>query len=240
MKKTSIMLRIIFAVVTGGALIGSRASAQPPDPRGNGATNVIPLIVMSDVPLRDAVRNLARQAGLNFILDPHLFAGSTDPHGHRVPDPSVNARWEQVTAREALNRVLKEHKLKLVDNPATTVARITPAEKAVEPVTSAQVGVDTNAANAVIPVIMMEDLPLRDAIRNLVRQLGLNINLDPALSTPDHERVLSQEVAFRWERITPRQALAALLDNYGLVLREDATTDSARIILKPEGKALDH
>src|ERR1700694_382634 len=30
---------------------------------------VIPLIVMDDVPLTDAIKNLARQAGLNYLID---------------------------------------------------------------------------------------------------------------------------------------------------------------------------
>ena len=36
---------------------------------------VIPLIVMDDVPLTDAIRNLARQAGLNYMLDPKIGYG---------------------------------------------------------------------------------------------------------------------------------------------------------------------
>jgi type II secretory pathway component GspD/PulD (secretin) len=232
MNRTSIAFRFLIAFVAVSLLVGRQVHAQTAGPRQSAATNVIPLIVMSDVPLRDAIRNLARQTGLNFILDPHLFAGSTGSDGHVVPDSPVNFRWTDITAREALNRVLSEHQLKIVESPATTVARIVAAGQAVEPVTAAQVGSDTNRPNAVIPLVMMDDVPLRDAIRNLTRQLGLNSTLDPALSSPANERLLSQQVSLRWERITPRQALAALLDNYGLVMREDPTESSARIILK--------
>ena len=51
---------------------------------------VIPLIVMDDVPLTDAIKNLARQAGLNYMLDPKVAFGQvgpgwqTDPPANRV------------------------------------------------------------------------------------------------------------------------------------------------------------
>src|SRR5436190_21617786 len=57
------------------------ADAQPASPAAAPASAdaaassmqpgaVIPLIVMDDVPLTDAIKNLARQAGLNYMLDP--------------------------------------------------------------------------------------------------------------------------------------------------------------------------
>src|SRR5690349_7698806 len=48
------------------ATAASDASAQTNAPAQPGA--VIPLIVMDDVPLTDAIKNLARQAALNYIL----------------------------------------------------------------------------------------------------------------------------------------------------------------------------
>jgi len=41
-------------------------------------------------------------------------------------------------------------------------------------------------------------------------------------------------VSFRWERITARQALAALLDNYDLVMIGDRVTSAARITQKSD------
>jgi saccharopine dehydrogenase-like NADP-dependent oxidoreductase len=38
------------------------------------------------------------------------------------------------------------------------------------------------------------------------------------------------EVSFRWEDLTPRQALAALLDNYDLVIDFAGPTQAARIL----------
>ena len=37
---------------------------------------MVPLIVIEDVPLTDAIRNLARQSNLNFQFDPRLTGGT--------------------------------------------------------------------------------------------------------------------------------------------------------------------
>jgi len=63
----------------------------------------------------------------------------------------------------------------------------------------------------------MEKVPLTDAIRQLARQARLNILLDPRLSAAPFDRMT---VSIRWENVTAQEALAALLDNYGLVLVE--------------------
>jgi hypothetical protein len=73
------------------------------------------------------------------------------------------------------------------------------------------------ANNNVIPFIEMENVPLSDAIRQLARQAHLNLLLDPRLSEPPFARLT---VSVRWQGVTARDALVALLDNYGLVLVE--------------------
>jgi len=86
---------------------------------------IIPLIVMDDVPLTDAIKNLARQAGLNYMLDPKIGYGQPGPDGRPTPQPSVSIRWENVTAEQALNALLNNYSLQLVEDPKTKIARVT-------------------------------------------------------------------------------------------------------------------
>jgi type II secretory pathway component GspD/PulD (secretin) len=86
---------------------------------------VIPLIVMDDVPLTDAIKNLARQAGLNYMLDPKIGFGQVGPDGKVVPQPSVSIRWENITAEQALNALLNNYSLQLVEDVKTKIARVT-------------------------------------------------------------------------------------------------------------------
>ena len=85
---------------------------------------VIPTIVMDEVPLTDAIKNLARQAGLNYILDPKVTFGPTGPDG-RVVVPNISIRWENVTAEQALTTLLTTYSLQLIEDPKTRIARIT-------------------------------------------------------------------------------------------------------------------
>ncbi len=88
---------------------------------------------------------------------------------------------------------------------------------AVAALVSARTWAGPAAKNDVIPLIEMENVPLTDAIRQIARQARLNILLDPRLWEPPFDRV---KVSIRWQGLTAREALLALLDNYGLVLVE--------------------
>ncbi len=97
-----------------------------PAPAADSQSPVIPLIVMDDVNLTDAIRNLARQAGLNYMLDPRIGFGQMGPDGKTpAPQPTVSLRWENVTAAQALNALLNNYNLQLIDDPKTRIARIT-------------------------------------------------------------------------------------------------------------------
>jgi type II secretory pathway component GspD/PulD (secretin) len=96
------------------------ATSEKRDPN-----SVIPLIVMDEVPLTDAIKNLARQAGLNYMLDPKITYGAPGADGKVTPQPLVSLRWENLTADQALNAVLGNYNLTIVDDPKTKIARIT-------------------------------------------------------------------------------------------------------------------
>ncbi|MDB6111010.1 MAG: Type and secretion system protein [Pedosphaera sp.] len=108
------------------------APAAPEATPAPAATNaardpnaVIPLIVMDEVPLTDAIKNLARQASLNYMLDPKINYGGIGPDGRPVPQPMVSLRWENLTPDQALTAVLNNYNLTIVEDPKTKIARIT-------------------------------------------------------------------------------------------------------------------
>lgn len=102
--------------------------ATTPLGAANPASEVIPLIQIEDVPLTDAIRNLARQANLNFQFDPRVTASN---------QPNVSIRFENVTAAEALQAVLDNYDLVLVRDPRSKIARVTVKDpKAEDPLVS--------------------------------------------------------------------------------------------------------
>jgi type II secretory pathway component GspD/PulD (secretin) len=94
-----------------------------------GTNEVVPLIVIDDVPLIDAVKNLARQAGLNYLPDPKLSTVTNQPN--------VSMRLENVSAQDALFAVLETYNLQIIQDPRFKVSRITVKDpKAAEPLFS--------------------------------------------------------------------------------------------------------
>jgi hypothetical protein len=82
---------------------------------------------------------------------------------------------------------------------------------------SAAIGASLATPDDVLPLIQMENVPLTDALRQMGRKAHLNVILDPRLSEAPYN---GMTVSIRWENVTAREALIALLDNYGLVLVE--------------------
>lgn len=91
-------------------------------------TNVaptIPLIQFQDVPLTVAIENLARQANINYLLDPKIGYGQPDANGQVKAEPTLSIRWENVTAEQALLALLNNYDLQLVRDPKTGIGRVT-------------------------------------------------------------------------------------------------------------------
>ncbi len=98
----------------------------PPSPAASTAAAAIPLIQFQDVSLSTAIENLARQAGLNYILDPKVPFGQPDPTtGKITPEPMITIRWLDLTSEQALSALLSVYSLQLVDDPKTKVSLIT-------------------------------------------------------------------------------------------------------------------
>src|SRR5262249_18270782 len=72
------------------------------------------------------IRNLARMAALNYMLDPKIGFGQVDPStGKLTPEPTVTIRWENITAEHALDALLANYDLQIIENPKSKIARIT-------------------------------------------------------------------------------------------------------------------
>lgn len=122
------------ATSTTPATTNAPATTNTPAESASAQTGgVIPLIVMDDVPLTDAIRNLARQAGLNYMLDPRIGFGQAGPDGKITAQPSVSLRWENITAEQALNALLNNYSLQLVDDPKSKISRVTIKDPAAPP-----------------------------------------------------------------------------------------------------------
>jgi type IV pilus assembly protein PilQ len=83
---------------------------------------VVDVVAFDGVPLPDAIRTLALQAGLNIQFDPNLLM---TPDGHPMSPPPVTEKWHKLTAMQALQALLDNWGWKLSWDPGTKVGRIT-------------------------------------------------------------------------------------------------------------------
>jgi type II secretory pathway component GspD/PulD (secretin) len=94
-------------------------------PVAPGVAVGIPLIQFSDVPLTTAIENLARQAGINYMLDPKIAYGVPDQNGVVKAEPVLSIRWENISAENALLALLDNYGLQLIRTQNTGIARVT-------------------------------------------------------------------------------------------------------------------
>ena len=85
----------------------------------------IPQIKFSDVPITTAIENLARLAGINYMLDPKIGFGLPDANGQIKVEPTLSIRWENITAENALLALLDNYSLQLIHDKKTGIDRVT-------------------------------------------------------------------------------------------------------------------
>ena len=118
------------AVASTSAVVAETTDASSTNAAPAGAAIEAPaadepiLIVIDDTPLLDAIRNLARQANINLIIDPKVGYGQTDATGKAVPQPNVSIRWENITAEQAFEELLNNYGLQAEKNPKVNITRI--------------------------------------------------------------------------------------------------------------------
>jgi predicted Ser/Thr protein kinase len=153
-------------------------------------------------PLHDAIKALALQAKLNIQFDPAIDSA--------ILNTLVTAKWRRSTT-QALSALLDNNGLRCVDDPVSRIKRIVRKDWPGF-VPSTHPTVVTNGE--VVDMVAFDSVPLRDAINALATQMSLKLQFDPATVN-----TLNATVTAKWRHISAEQALWALLDNYGLSLR---------------------
>ena len=153
----------------------------------------IPLIQFQDVPLTTAIENLARQAGINYLLDPKIGFGQPDQNGQIKAEPTLSIRWENVTAEQALRALLDNYNLQIIEDKNTHICRITTKDPSAPPplitrvvqlkyasvsnMTAAVQSVFTDKRSKVLPdsrtsqLVVVATDPEQSAVDTLVAQL---------------------------------------------------------------------
>ena len=124
------------------------------------------------------------------------------------------------------------------NDPAGTGSTNAQASAVASGAAPAQDGTNAPAvgADVQLPEIIFQDVSITAAIEALARKAGINYLMDPkiAYGQPDASGKPTPEpmLSIRLEKVTARQALAAVLDNYGLQMVQNPQTRIAKISIK--------
>ena len=175
-SSAKIQVAIILGILglVGLTLVAHAQDSKKADP-------IFPVIDMNNASLDAAIDTLARQAKFNYICDPKITGSSATADGNSTL-PNVTFRWKNLTAKEALAWLLELHGMAMIENPITSVTRITYTNAPVRRVDISLFGTNTN----VVPVVMMMSAPLDRAITQLATQGNLKVVIDPKLSDSSH------------------------------------------------------
>jgi type II secretory pathway component GspD/PulD (secretin) len=114
------------AIITETNSVAPAAVEAAPAATDDAAAVGIPQIKFSDVPITTAIENLARLAGINYMLDPKIGYGLPDPATGQIKvEPTLSIRWENITAENALLALLDNYGLQLIHDKRTGIDRIT-------------------------------------------------------------------------------------------------------------------
>ena len=144
-----------------------------------GDTNLVPWIQFQDVPITLALENLARQAGIGYVLDPKIGYGMPDKHGQIKAEPSLSLRWEHVTATQAFVAICENYDLVVRRDPTSGIALIRAKGHSISNFLDANLfGSDTNGA----VLIQMEEVRLGEALKQLAKKANLKVVIEPSRS----------------------------------------------------------
>jgi len=129
--------------VTNATTVADATNLQPAatdtnsPPAAISDTNAAPpettLIRFQDVGITTAIDALARQAGINYLMDPKVGYGQPDASGVIKPEPTLSIRFDNSTPEQALLALLDNYGLQLVEDPKTKIGKISIKDPAAPP-----------------------------------------------------------------------------------------------------------
>jgi hypothetical protein len=173
-------------------------------------TNIIPIIEFEDASLSTALQYLARDAQINYVIDPWIG------YGEDGIVTSVTIKWQNITAGDAFSNLCKMYDLEALKDPASGVTFIQIPNYRAKFLDAALFDLDTN----VIPVIQFDHTPFTQALKQMAQKAKIDYVLDARIrfDVPDEYGRIRAEprLYLEWRNLTATQAFIALCEKFGL------------------------
>ena len=203
-----------------------------------GETNqIIPAMPINNVRVTIVINVLAKAANSNYLVQPNLYGSPEDANYPAKSEPTVTLKWEQTNASKVLDEVLAAHGLVKQKDAFSTVTFITRTNFALTPVDT-NLLVSTSAAADTPTLFGFTYMQVNRVLQALLVSGNFDIKLDPSLNPAGDNDPITQKihmqpmVSLRWKNLTPKQAIVAICEAYGLVIVKDAATGV--VTIKPQ------
>lgn len=193
----------------------------------------------------DAVSSLAQQAGIVYVIAPELVTNGLPAPILRQPVGAV--RFENVTARHALDQLLAQKGLVLGTRAGSSTILLGAKDSKLSPIEPEGGDLAKTAPEDKVEIETFFDpnkeVPLITAIQMLARLAKLNVLIDPRIKTGGIRQVGTNVIELppvatntvslsTYGGVTSRQTLEALLNNYGLILVTDPNTGFSQVTFR--------
>jgi type II secretory pathway component GspD/PulD (secretin) len=248
------LLQLVLAAVMCCGIAAARAQTPavggppgmpviPPNPLGV-STNVEELLLFdSELPFNTVIQSLAERAGLKFRYAEELTPGGQP--GPILTGPVGNGRFENMTAFEALVRLLRKNSLVLGRYANSPDVIIGTKDSKLTPVLPEPGDLDAGPGESELEVFAdtTSEIPVQTAIVMLSKFAKISVVLDPKLKTGD-QKCIGTNNCITFPAITnatvnlgalmgtPRQRLDAILNANGLVMTLEPSSQSYLVTYK--------
>lgn len=198
----------------------SASNAIPINPLEANAEVVRPSIEMKNVPLSAGITQLAKQAGVNLAIDEQVsnWWAEKDIHGRILHQSLLNFSWTNLTAKDALFRLLQEYHLNLEVKPGAQIAQVTFMKDEFNGFAESESFGGTN----LIPLFDFQDVPITVVLENLAMSARINYIIDPYLGYDDYGT--EPAVSVRRKNITAENMFLDVCSKYHLSVITDTNT----------------
>lgn len=227
--------------------VPAAATLEEPPRIEKPAPEVLPLISFdAEYPVMEALTNLAQQAGLTYTLASDLTTTNGVP-GRVLTEPVGLVRFENATARQALDTLLSQKGLVLGNRAGTEGLLLGRRDSGIVPLEPEGGDLSKMAPDDKVALDVFFDpnkeVLLITAIQMLARLAKLNVMIDPRVKSGGIRQVGTNVVELppvgtntvslsAFGGVSARQTLEAVLNNYGLVLVNDAKTGFSQVTFK--------
>lgn len=190
-------------------------------------TNVLPMVYFEDAPMITAIKALAEQGKINFLIDPHYRHALLGGSAYHPGDQMVNLRLKNMSVEDAFTAMLKPRGFVMLDDPVSGISLITRYSHRPYVLDGVLLYMETNApsgTNGLNYPVHFDDVPVDLTLDRLIAASGLKIKMGRDVTND-----VNWAIYLNTEQATAKQALYAVCQACEYEIARD---DTGQVVIR--------